>query len=297
MTDRADQLIRFLLPEAGVRGAHVTLDATWQDILRRAHTPDAVQPLLGEALAASALLTAHTKVDGRLSIQLKGTGALRTLFAECTAAGTLRGIARMDEDGPLPRNLEDLGEGSLLAITIENPAPADREPVRYQGLVPLESPTLAGALEAYFRQSEQLPTRLALVADGTRCAGMLVQALPGARDADGWNRTEALIATLTPGELLSLPGTEIVHRLFHEEEPELLGDKDLSFHCSCSRERVADVLRTLGEDEAVAATGTVSGNAEITCEFCGAQHVFTPDDVTALFTRPEPHFEAPERLQ
>ena len=297
MTDRADQLIRFLLPEAGVRGAHVTLDATWAEILRRADTPVAVQPLLGEALAASALLTAHTKVEGRLSVQLKGTGALRTLFAECTAAGTLRGIARLDDGATPPRGLDDLGEGSLLAITVENPTPGHREPVRYQGLVPLESPTLAGALEGYFRQSEQLPTRLALVADGYRCAGMLLQALPGATDADGWNRVEALFATLTPDELLGLPGTEVIHRLFHEEQPELLGDRSLAFHCSCSRERVADVLRTLGQVEAMAATDTVSGNAEITCEFCGSQHVFTPDDVTTLFTQPEPHFEAPERLQ
>ena len=296
MTHRADQLIRFLLPEAGVRGAHVHLDATWETVLQRADTPVAVQPLLGEALAASALLTAHTKVEGRLSVQLKGTGALRTLFAECTAAGTLRGIARLDEDATPPRDLDEVGPGSLLAITIENPSPGNREPVRYQGLVPLESPTLAGALEGYFRQSEQLPTRLALVADGARCSGILVQALPGATDADGWNRVEALLATLTPAELATLPGTEVVHRLFHEEQPELLGERTLAFHCSCSRERVAEVLQTLGQDEAMAAT-TVSGYAEITCEFCGAVHIFAPDDVMAIFTQPGPHFEAPARLQ
>src|SRR5690606_17521274 len=119
-----------------------------------------------------ALFTGHVKVDGRLSIQFGGEGALRTLFAECTASGTLRGIARLAEDAPAPpsRDLRQLGKDAVLAITIENPGLSARDPDRYQGLVPLEADSLAGAFEDYFRRSEQLPTRLLLAAAGNRAA-------------------------------------------------------------------------------------------------------------------------------
>src|SRR5688500_11990087 len=188
-----DRLTRFLLETAGVRGVRVHLDEAWREIASRADYPRDVSLLLGQAVVATALLTAHAKVEGRLSLQLRGEqGPLRLLFAECTAAGTLRGIARLDEDvavegsdggqrvsNPPGTDLRDFGAGGILARTIENPSPSGREPMRYQGLVPLEAPTLAGALEDYFRQSEQLPTRLLLVADASRAAGVMLQKLPG----------------------------------------------------------------------------------------------------------------------
>ena len=164
MTANPDSLIRFLLPAAGVRGVHVHLQATWQEILSHAAYPDAAAELLGEACVASALFTGHTKIDGRLSVQLRST-ALRTLFAECTAAGTLRGIAQLSEGADAPRDLSSLGDDAILAITIENPGLDPREPQRYQSLVALAAPELDEAFEDYFRQSEQLPTRLLLAAD------------------------------------------------------------------------------------------------------------------------------------
>ncbi|WP_312253552.1 Hsp33 family molecular chaperone HslO, partial [Stenotrophomonas sp.] len=130
MTAQSDSLIRFLLPDAGVRGVHVHLHATWQKILSHAVYPDNAAELLGQASVASALFTGHTKVDGRLSIQLRSNTALRALFAECTAAGTLRGIAQLADGGDAPRDLSTLGEGALLAITIENPGLDPREPQR-----------------------------------------------------------------------------------------------------------------------------------------------------------------------
>src|SRR6476659_719242 len=107
-----DTLTRFLLQAAGVRGGRVHLDATWQQIRGRAEYPLAISELLGEAAAASALFTAHAKIEGRLSVQLRGEGPLRTLFAECTAAGTLRGIAQVDEGAVLPRDLRLLGSNA-----------------------------------------------------------------------------------------------------------------------------------------------------------------------------------------
>ena len=119
MPQTQDTLLRFLLPDAGVRGVAVHLDAAWQAIAGRSHYPEAAATLLGEAAAAAALFTGHAKVDGRLSVQLRSPGAIGTLFAECTASGGLRGIVRLREDaGAPPQDLRALGEGALLAITI-----------------------------------------------------------------------------------------------------------------------------------------------------------------------------------
>jgi molecular chaperone Hsp33 len=296
-----DNLTRFLLQQAGVRGVRVHLDETWQHIRERAEYPLAISELLGEAAAASALFTAHAKVGGRLSVQFRGDGPLRALFTECTAAGTLRGIAQVEEDVEVARDLRSLGANAVLAITIENPGAEGREPTRYQGMVALESDSLAGAFEGYFRQSEQLPTRLLLATDGQHAAGLMLQKLPGdVGDEDGWLRTVALFDTLSPTELLEWPTTLLLRRLFHEDEPRVLDVKPLRFACSCSRERVASMLQALGPDEAQAAAG--DGVAKINCEFCGQQYFFDADQIAELFESPAHspdavQVPAPERLQ
>lgn len=285
MTQTHDTLLRFLLPNAGVRGVAVRLDETWQTMVARAAYPQAVAELLGEAATAAALFTGHAKIDGRLSVQLRSQGALRTVFAECTAAGTLRGIAQFDEDAPAPsRDLRALGADSVLAITIENPSRGGRDPVRYQGLVELDADNLSEAFEGYFRQSEQLPTRLLLACDGERAAGLMLQKLPGDEgDQDGWIRAGALFETLGHEELLALPPADLIHRLFHEEAPETMGEKPLRFACSCSRERVAAMLVSLGVEEAAAAVEAGDGEARVRCEFCGQDYRFDAGELAGLF--------------
>ena len=296
-----DTLTRFLLDGAGVRGVHVHLGATWQQIRDRAasaheNPPVAAMELLGEAAAAAALFVGHAKVDGRLSIQLRGDGPLRTLFVECTAGGTLRGIAQVEEGAQVARDLRDLGPDSILAITIENPAAEGHEPMRYQSIVTLASDSLAGAFEDYFRQSEQLPTRLLLATGGDRAVGLMLQKLPGDEgDEDGWTRATALFDTLQVQELLDWPVASLLHRLFHQESVEVLGQRPLRFGCSCSRERVSAMLQSLGDDEALAAAA--EGVAEIRCEFCGQQYHFDADQIAELFNRHRIELEAPERLQ
>ena len=302
MTD-PDRLTRFLLPHAGVRGVHVRLDDTWKRIRDSSDYAPALSELLGEACAAAALFTGHAKVQGRLSIQLRGEGALRTLFAECTAAGTLRGIARTGEDDSgvgVSRDLRALGDGAILAITIENPGSGGREPSRYQGLVPIESDSLVGVFEGYFAQSEQLPTRLLLACDTAAAAGLMLQQLPfdrpdDAGDADGWTRATALFDTLGPAELLELPASALLHRLFHEEDAQLLGERPLSFACSCSRERVGAMLQSLGAEEAYAALS--DERASIRCEFCGQTYMFDRQDLDAIFIQGALQSPAPEQLQ
>ncbi|MEI2456325.1 MULTISPECIES: Hsp33 family molecular chaperone HslO [Lysobacter] len=295
--DDRDRLTRFMIEGAGVRGVRVHLHDTWRQIRERAEYPAAAAELLGEAAAAAALFTGHAKVDGRLSVQLRGDGALRTLFAECTSAGTLRGIVQLAEDGgAVSRDLRELGSEAMLAITIENPGLHGREPVRYQGLVALESDSLAGAFEGYFRQSEQLPTRLLLAADEHQAAGLMLQKLPGDQgDDDGWARVGALFDTLRAGELLALPTATLLTRLFHEDGVQVLGGKPLGFACSCSRERVEAMLVSLGREEADAAAA--EGEARVRCEFCGQSYRFDQDQIAGLFAAAAAEVEAPHRLQ
>lgn len=294
-----DRLDRFLLPHAGVRGVRVHLHETWQRIAASEAYPAAVGGTLGEAVAACALFTAHAKVDGRLSVQLRGEGPMRALFAECTAQGTLRGLAHFDPAaaqaaGPDLRRLA--GDDAVMAITIENPGPG-RDPTRYQGLVGMAAAGLAEAFETYFRQSEQLPTRLLLTATDDSCAGLMLQKLPGdSGDDDGWNRANALFDTLREDELQAWTSEQLLRRLFAEEEAQPLGGRALAFGCSCSRERVEGVLMSLGHEEAMAATAQ-HGHAEVRCEFCGQSYTFDPAEVDALFTNAPVPMAAPDRLQ
>jgi molecular chaperone Hsp33 len=281
MTTSHDSLLRFQLERAGIRGAIVRLDKAWQHIRANGGYTPPLGTLLGQTVAASALFTSAIKFDGRLSIQLRDSGALRLLFAECTHDGQLRGIARWEGDAPTsPVVLES---GARLAITIEN-AITD---TRYQGLVPVEHGDLASAFEGYFQRSEQLPTRLVLAANDTYCAGLMLQQIAttgGTQsvDADGWNRMQHLLATLTPDELLALPPEQLLLRLFHEEDMRVQPARPLAFGCTCSRERVGDMLRSLGraENEAVLAE---QGSVQITCEFCNRHYVFDGADIAALF--------------
>lgn len=293
----SDRLSRFLLPHAGVRGVRVHLSDAWQQVRANSAYPPPIQEMLGEACAAAALFTGHAKVDGRLSVQLRATGALRTLFAECTAAGTIRGIARFDAEqaAKMSRDLRELGDDALLALTVENPSQG-REPMRYQGLVSLDADALSGAFEDYFRQSEQLPTRVLLAVDGDHAAGLMVQRLPGDEgDADGWNRVSTLFDTLSTDELLRWPVETLLTRLFSEDEPQLLGDRALSFGCSCSRERVEAVLTSLGPAEARASI--VDGEVHVICEFCGRDYRFTPEEVDSALDTAAEAVAPPDRIQ
>lgn len=290
-----DALTRFVLERSGVRGALVRLNRTWGSIRQRRQYPAEVARCLGETCAAAALFSGHIKLDGRLSVQLRGTGALRTLFAECTTAGTLRGIAHYHEPLPTPLTPRAFGANSILAISIENLPPGAREVQRYQGLVDLDAESLAGAFEAYFLQSEQLPTRITLLGRDDSAAALMLQQLPGGDgDPDGWTRTGALFNTLTETELAELPSRELLWRLFHDEGLQWLGEKPLNFACSCSQARVADMLRTLGSVEAMAAAE--SGQAEVHCDFCGQGYTFSIAEIADLFAH-GPEAPGPSMLQ
>lgn len=280
-----DLLHAFVLPELGVRGAAVRLGAGYREVLSHQPYPPAVGRWLGEALSAAALLQTGIKFTGRLSLQLQGGSALELLYVESTSEGDLRGIARVAE-----RAIDwDMGfaaavDGAVLAITLEPYQRGDR----YQGIVPLAGESLSDALEGYFAQSEQLPTRLLLAGDGQHAAGLLLQRLPfegGSSqpvDPDGWNRIQHLIGTIQPAELLDTESEVLLHRVFHEFDRINRDPLPLHVRCRCSRDKVADVLRRIGREEAIAASAEI-GHAEVICEFCGKVYRFDPIEIQQLF--------------
>jgi molecular chaperone Hsp33 len=278
MKDR-DSLHRFLFENLSVRGEVAHLDAAWQAILERRDYPAPVRRLLGEALAAAALLAATIKFDGLLTLQIQGNGPLRLMLVQCTSERTLRGLATWEgevDEAPLSALC---GEDGILTITID-PGPG-QEP--YQSVIALTGASLADVLEDYFGRSEQLPTRLQLAATEQQVAGLLLQRLPEtAPDPDAWNRIEHLGATLTDPELLGLDVLSLLRCLFHEEDVRLFEGEPLSFRCTCSRERTANVLRSLGHDE-IQEILEEQGRVGVKCEFCGMDYEFDPVDAEGLF--------------
>lgn len=291
-----DVLHRFLLERAGVRGVLVRLGAAWHEVASRADYPPALRALLGQSLTASALLTGNIKLEGALSIELKSSGALRLLFTECNDHGRLRGLARWSDPLPDPLELTKLPD-AIMAITIGH---AERGR-RYQGLVDLQHPDLIGALENYFSQSEQLPAKILLAANGDHAVGLMLQKLPGegghdaVEDEDAWPRILHLAATLSNEEMLATAPEQLLYRLFHDESVRLFEPRSLAFGCSCTRERVEAVLRSLGRGEVEATLEARDGEIEVICEFCAQRYTFDRIDAEQLLS--QPGVSAPDTAQ
>jgi molecular chaperone Hsp33 len=286
----SDTLQRFVFEHAPIRGEIVHLTATFRAIRERRDYPTPVRNLLGELMAAAALLTASVKLDGRLILQMRGDGPVQLLVVECSSERTLRATAQWHGEIP-PQTLDELVGDGQLVITID--PSKGRE--RYQGIVSLEGRSVSAALERYFRQSEQLETRFWLACDEEQAVGMLLQRLPGEmEDADTWNRAVELGGTLTRDELLSLPVREVLRRLYHEEDLRLFSGAPMSFRCSCSRERVERVLRMLGSGEA---RGIIRerGAVDVDCEYCGRHYRFDAVDVEQLLAAPASIHPPPQR--
>ncbi len=288
----ADRLLKFLFRDAPVRGEIVRLEASWQRMVANHGYPAPVTRLLGEATAAAALLAANIKFDGALILQIQGDGPVRLLVVEVQpgmrlrATAKLRGAAAMTADATL-QQLVNPGGDARCAITLD---PAGRLPGQqpYQGVVPLAGESIAGVLENYLRQSEQVESRLWLAADDTAAAGVLLQKLPegGAAaqrpDTDAWQRAGVLTATLARDELLRLDPETLAHRLYWEERLDHFAPVEPRFECTCSRRRSGRILLALGREEAdeiLAERGAV----EIVCDFCNARYAFDAVDVGQLF--------------
>jgi len=286
----SDHLYRFVFEHDNVRGEIVRLEEAFQAVIRRREYPPVLRELVGQAMVAAALLAATIKFKGSLTLQVQGKGeqGLSLLVVQCNSHGGLRALARWRGELPERARLGELCPGGYLAITID---PEGGE--RYQGVVAVEGETLASALDNYFLNSEQLATRVFLAANAERAAGMLVQRLPGEDpDADAWNRAETLAETITDKELLELSAAEIIHRLYHEEDIRLFDPLPFHFQCTCSRERVGEVLRSLGREE-IESVLAEQGQVEVHCDFCSEAYRFDAVDAQQLFLTLEQSPELP----
>jgi len=292
MTDAAslhhDYRQRFYIEHSPVRGDIVRLQDALQTILAQRDYPPAVALMLGEMLIAATLLATTLKFKGRLSLQAQGSGALKWVMAECTDAGEVRGLAEWDTDSDL--HTLTTSEEALASLTdavlFINIEPEHGE--RYQGIVPLTGKNIAECITEYYDLSAQIPTRLAIASDMSQAAGLLIQLLPRQEDEqdsvdqDLWPRITLLAETLTANELLSLPATEILHRLYHEEEVRLAPEDVLKFGCTCSRERCINALIQVGQAtvEDILAT---EDEVRMDCQFCNTEYRFGPVEAMALF--------------
>lgn len=277
-----DRLYRFLFEDFPIRGQWVRLEATWQEAQSRRIDPAPVRRLLGEAMAASALLTAGLKFEGRLNLQIEGDGPLRLVLAQCDHLLHLRATARYDES--LLSDEIGFGEHGRLLLALEGRKPHER----YQGVVPLVGEDLAGALEHYFTQSEQLPARLRFAVTEHTVTGLLLQRMPGeSADPDAWNRCSQLFDTLGAAELQQWPAETLLRRLFAEENVRLFEPAPVSFRCRCSREGVAAMLRQLGSEE-LHDILREQGSISVTCEFCGRDYRFDAVDVGQILADDTP---------
>ncbi len=280
-----DTLQRFLFESAPIRGEVAHLDATWRAVLDRHEYPPVLRNVLGELMAAGALLTATLKFEGSIILQLQGNGPVKLIVVESTSEHTLRATAKWE--GPLDDHagLDTLLGTGRFAITL---VPGEGKQ-SYQGVVDIDPAGVAASLEHYMRTSEQLDTRLWLAAGESSAAGLLLQKLPqrDEPDQDSWNRATMLAETLTEPELLALPAHKLLHRLYHQEDIRLFEPRPVSFRCSCSSERVGDMLRMLGHAE-VRAILDERDNVEVTCEFCNRAYHYDSVDAEQLFAASAP---------
>ena len=276
----SDSLTRFVFEYAPVKGGIVQLDEVWQTIQSHADYPEPLRKVLGELLSAAALLTSNIKFEGSLVLQLHGDGPVKLIVVEATSNHTLRATARWEGDVPDGPLSEQLGNGRFV-VTLDQSKAGKKN---YQGIVPLEGATTADVLARYMQSSEQLDTRIYLATGKDRVAGMMLQRMPDQEgmDADAWNRAAILADTIKPEELLSLSANDMLLRLFHEETLRRFEQEPLSFSCTCSREKVADMLQSLGKEE-VESILEERDEIEIGCEFCGRLYHFDAVDAAQLF--------------
>lgn len=284
MSDQSvsDQLLRFIFDGTDVRGEWVQLERSYQDALINHHYPPAVRKLVGEFLAAVSLLGATLKFDGTITLQARSDdGEIPLIMAEAGSDSSVRAIVHGAERAAGTDFRRLMGTKATLSITID-----PKQGSRYQGIVPLEGDSLARCLEDYFHRSEQLPTRVWLVADNRRVAGLFLQELPSRLDfeqrSQQWQHLSMLAETISVHEMLHLSGDEVLYRLFHQEQLRLMRRDALHFRCSCSRERTESMLRSLGRDE-LETILRERGSIDVNCEFCNQLYSFDADVVAKLF--------------
>ena len=284
-----DSLQRFLFEQTPVRGELVHLDDAWRTVLENHDYPPPLRAVMGELMASAVLLAAMLKLNGSLILQIQGKGPVTLLVVECDGELNVRATAKWQGELDGIGFAQMVGDGRFV-ITLD-PREGGQT---YQGIVALDGDSVAEVLQNYMLRSDQLETRLWLEADEECASGMLLQKMPGEgghgvadsghddEDDDMWRRVTMLTDTLKREELLALPAKELIRRLYGEEDVRLFDTQQVVFRCSCSREKVARMLKMLGRDE-VRSLLEEHGMAEVTCEFCNQQYQFDTVDAEQVF--------------
>jgi molecular chaperone Hsp33 len=283
-------------------------------ILSRHNYPDSVSQLLAEQTVLACMLSGNLDTGGSLTMQAKGNGSgpVKFTVVDVKENGDVRGYAELADDAEekiaaLKKEVEEprlkhlLGEGGYLAITMTPTFDGQQ----YQGIVAMAGEDLAAALTDYFTQSEQIHVSIkAAVGKVTEkgaskwyASGIMVQRMPaegGKRrsktklqeDEENWNRASVLMNTVTKGELLNpmlAPQTLLV-RLFNEDGVWVYEPKQLQVNCSCSRERIEDVLSTFPPED-IEDMKTDEGVISVNCQFCNKTEVFRQNDISRICKR------------
>jgi molecular chaperone Hsp33 len=298
-TDTKDTLQKFIFDNAAVRGELVEISDTWREIQARHGYPKAVRSMLGEMVAAAALLSANLKFNGSIVMQIHGDGPVRLLVVECDADLRIRATAKLAPEADIAdeatlTDLLNVNRRGRFVITLD---PLEKMPGQqpYQGIVPLDGESVATVIENYMLRSEQMDTKLWLAADDKVSRGLLLQKLPRhsgkddqtkqatvEEDLETWNRAVVLGSTLKQEELLSTDIETLLNRLFWEETIRVFDPQHPQFHCSCTREKVGNMLKMLGQPEVESALADL-GELGVNCDFCGKHYTFDKVDCAQLF--------------
>ncbi len=298
-----DLIKRWLLHQSRVRGAVVSLDDSWQQVVGRHDAPPAVLRALGELTAAGLLLASTIKFDGFLTLQIQGDGPVSLMVVDCEADGAFRSTYRLadqsieaikelnsyEADGSLGPLVNVHGKGRF-AVTI---VPRDPHQQSYQGIVAFDGDTVADILQTYMERSEQLPTRIYLGASKDRAVGLMLQQMPleGGKtpsveaiekDQDDWELMTHLAGTVQVEEMLSIPEATLMRRLYWEQDLRVLQERATLFRCQCNRHKVASMLQMLGQKEVESIIAERS-QIKVNCEYCNNEYVFDRVDAAALF--------------
>lgn len=270
---------RFLLEDLDIRGAIVHVDSVWQQMLQDRDYPVPVMKILGEMCATTLLLSYNLKQLGRLTVQLKGNGPVSMLVIDCNESLHLRGMAKYSHS-ITPQPVPDLLGHGQLVLTLDRQSMQET----YQSIVPLDGDSIAEIFQHYFRQSEQLPSRLFLTTSAEAIFGILLQKLPtmDQRDPDDWTRIEALAATVLDQTMVGLPAEAILRRLFDEETIRIFEPQVVSYGCHKDTAKVLDMLQSLGRAE-VDAILKEFGEVIVHDDICNHEYRFDALAIEAIF--------------
>lgn len=308
-----DTVLPFQLDRSSIRGRVARLDSALDQVLKQHNYPAGIEALVAEAALLTALIGQSVKLRWKLSLQVRGKGAVRIIAtdyygpAEEGEPARIRAYASYDKDryDPSADPFSQIGEG-YFAVLIDQ----GQDMTPYQGLTPLSGTSLSNSAETYFAQSEQLPTRFALTfgkslmqggVSGWRAGGVMLQHMPkvggsvaadagsgeggllshadilAGEEAEDWNRANVLLDTVEELELVgpNVAPTDLLVRLFHEEEPRVFDAQAVHFGCSCSAEKVKQAMSIYSQKDIRTMT-TPEGVVTADCQFCSAHYVLDP---------------------